>query len=71
MEGQEKERKRLATDLHDDLGGRLSGISLKLSKLGRDKSNESSNHQIQEILGNLDLHSLANQGTTVNIQIDV
>ena len=54
MEGQEKERKRLATDLHDGLGGRLSGISLKLSKIDQDKSNGVHSHQIQEILGNLD-----------------
>ena len=54
MEGQEKERKRLATDLHDGLGGRLSGISLKLSKIDQDKSNGVRSHQIQEILGNLD-----------------
>ena len=37
IEGQEKERKRLAIDLHDGLGGRLSAISLKLSKLDNDK----------------------------------
>lgn len=37
IEGQEKERKRLAIDLHDGLGGRLSGISLNLSQLNRDE----------------------------------
>ncbi|WP_271765507.1 tetratricopeptide repeat-containing sensor histidine kinase [Aquimarina algiphila] len=36
IEGQERERKRLAIDLHDGLGGRLSAISLKLSKLDKD-----------------------------------
>ncbi|MEH6681257.1 MAG: histidine kinase [Sediminicola sp.] len=36
IEGQEKERKRLAIDLHDGLGGRLSGISMKLSKLEKE-----------------------------------
>ena len=54
MEGQEKERKRLATDLHDGLGGRLSGISLKLSKLNRDRRNGSADPQIEEIMENLD-----------------
>ena len=37
IEGQEKERKRLAIDLHDSLGGRLSGISMNLSKLDKDE----------------------------------
>ncbi|MGB3849631.1 MAG: ATP-binding protein [Tunicatimonas sp.] len=53
MEGQEKERKRLATDLHDGLGGRLSGISLKLSKLNQDRRNGSADPQIEEIMENL------------------
>ncbi len=54
MEGQEKERKRLATDLHDGLGGRLSGISLKLSKLNQDRRNGLADPQIEEIMENLD-----------------
>ncbi len=41
IEGQERERRRLARDLHDGLGGRLSGISLKLSRLGQEKLNGS------------------------------
>lgn len=53
MEGQEKERKRLATDLHDGLGGRLSGISLKLSKLNQDRRNGKANSQLEEIMENL------------------
>ena len=32
IEGQEKERQRLASDLHDGLAGRLSGIAFTLSK---------------------------------------
>ncbi|TPN88951.1 tetratricopeptide repeat-containing sensor histidine kinase [Aquimarina algicola] len=40
IEGQEKERKRLAIDLHDGLGGRLSAISLKLSKLDNNRYTE-------------------------------
>ncbi len=36
IEGQEKERKRLAIDLHDGLRGRWSAISLKISKLYND-----------------------------------
>lgn len=37
VEGQEQERKRLAIDLHDGLGGALSGIRLKMSKMIRDE----------------------------------
>ncbi|MBS0032134.1 tetratricopeptide repeat-containing sensor histidine kinase [Chitinophaga sp. 22321] len=33
LEGQEKERSRLSSDLHDGLGGMLSGINLKLQSL--------------------------------------
>jgi two-component system, NarL family, sensor kinase len=36
LEGQEQERTRLAIDLHDGLGGSLSGIRLKLSKIIQD-----------------------------------
>ena len=36
LEGQEQERKRLAIDLHDGLGGSLSGIRLKISKMIQD-----------------------------------
>src|SRR5690606_21371212 len=31
MEGEERERQRLGRDLHDGLGGALSGIKIKLS----------------------------------------
>lgn len=31
LEGEERERERIARDLHDGLGGALSGIKLKLS----------------------------------------
>lgn len=33
LEGQEKERKRMAQDLHDGLGGMLAGVKLKLSDM--------------------------------------
>lgn len=33
LEGEEKERSRLAKDLHDGLGGLLSGVKLKLSSI--------------------------------------
>ncbi len=34
MDGEEKERERVARDLHDGLGGLLAGIKMDLSKLG-------------------------------------
>ncbi len=54
MEGVEKERKRLAADLHDGLGGRLSGISIKLSKLSEEQEAHKIEGKIEAILGNLD-----------------
>lgn len=60
MEGVEQERKRLAVDLHDGLGGRLSGIGLKLSRLSGDRNAREVKPQVQEILDNLNgsLHEL-------------
>jgi len=54
MEGAEKERKRLAADLHDGLGGRLSGISIKLSRLSENKEAKPLLPHIDDILKNLD-----------------
>ncbi|MRI00692.1 hypothetical protein GH721_09160 [Kriegella sp. EG-1] len=54
IEGQEKERKRLAIDLHDGLGGRLSGISLNLSKLNKDEPKEYPKVQLQKVMKDLD-----------------
>ena len=53
IEGQEQERKRLASDLHDGLGGRLSGISLKLSQLGQERLNGSA-YLVHHMLKDLD-----------------
>jgi len=54
IEGQEKERKRLAIDLHDGLGGRLSGISLNLSKLDKDEPKDYPKKQLQKVMKDLD-----------------
>ncbi len=54
MEGVEQERKRLAADLHDGLGGRLSGISIKLSKLSEIDKVKKVVPELQDILGNID-----------------
>lgn len=53
IEGQEKERKRLAIDLHDGLGGRLSGISMNLSKLDKDEPKEYPKKQLQKVIKDL------------------
>ncbi|WP_298502348.1 ATP-binding protein [uncultured Maribacter sp.] len=53
LEGVEQERKRVAVDLHDGLGGRLSGISIKLSKLANDNNKTGSTLPIEDILNNL------------------
>lgn len=53
IEGQEKERKRLAIDLHDGLGGRLSGICLNLSKLDKDEPKEYPKKELQKVMKDL------------------
>ncbi len=54
IEGQEKERKRLAIDLHDGLGGRLSGISMNLSKLDKDEPKQYPKKQLQKVIKDID-----------------
>jgi len=54
IEGQEKERKRLAIDLHDGLGGRLSGISLNLTKLNKDQPKQYPKKKLQKMMKDLD-----------------
>lgn len=54
MEGVEQERKRLAADLHDGLGGRLSGISIKLSKLAEVEKVKKVAPELNDILDNID-----------------
>lgn len=53
MEGVERERKRLAADLHDGLGGRLSGVSIKLSQLAEEPSARGITPQIETILSGI------------------
>ena len=54
MDGVEQERKRLAGDLHDGLGGRLSGISIKLSKLSEVEKIKKAAPELTGILENID-----------------
>lgn len=50
LEGQEQERKRIAQDLHDGLGGLLAGVKLKLSDfVGQQKPND-----MKTVIGQLD-----------------
>lgn len=56
LDGEERERQRIARDLHDGLGGALSGIKIKLS--GQYKNNQStalneSIIQLEESIGEL------------------
>ena len=54
LEGQEQERKRLAIDLHDGLGGSLSGIKLKLSKVVQTANGAVVNGELPAVLNQLD-----------------
>lgn len=56
LEGQEQERKRLAIDLHDGLGGSLSGIKLNLSNLSMNGLNDAgkTKEHLENILLQLD-----------------
>ncbi|WP_410221705.1 ATP-binding protein [Pedobacter sp.] len=49
LEGEEKERGRLARDLHDGLGGMLAGIKLNLSQLVSKKHNLEKDDLVQTI----------------------
>lgn len=53
LDGQEKERERLARDLHDGLGGLLSATKLQLSDL-LDKKNEIKNEELKVISDHID-----------------
>ncbi|MBT1687989.1 sensor histidine kinase [Dawidia soli] len=53
MQGEEKERKRLAADLHDGLGGQLAGIKINLSRLATGTSHPDT--QLQKVIEQLDV----------------
>lgn len=49
IEGQDEERKRIAQELHDSIGGNLAGIKLQLSSLAKDSDAlKTINNQIDE-----------------------
>jgi signal transduction histidine kinase len=53
MQGEEKERKRLAADLHDGLGGQLAGIKINLSRMATNTSHPDT--QLQKVIEQLDV----------------
>jgi signal transduction histidine kinase len=53
MQGEEKERKRLAADLHDGLGGQLAGIKINLSRMATSTSHPDT--QLQKVIEQLDV----------------
>jgi signal transduction histidine kinase len=53
IQGEEKERKRLAADLHDGLGGQLAGIKINLSRMATNTSHPDT--QLQKVIEQLDV----------------
>lgn len=54
LEGQEQERTRLARDLHDGLGGLLSGVKIELSALRQPETATPQQAVVQKTMGHLD-----------------
>jgi signal transduction histidine kinase len=54
IEGEEKERKRLAQDLHDGINGELSVIKYKIDTVGQEKLNPKEKSEIDEAVHLLD-----------------
>ncbi len=55
--GEEQERRRLARDLHDGLGGMLAGVKINLSGQAADTASQNQKDELQKIIGQLD-HSV-------------
>lgn len=54
IDGEENERRRLASELHDGIGGELGSLKLRLDTALKNNRVEDSNHDFEEILAHLD-----------------
>jgi two-component system, NarL family, sensor kinase len=54
LQGEEKERKRLAGDLHDGLGGMLAGVKMNLSRLALNNISQNSAMDLTKVIDQLD-----------------
>lgn len=54
LEGEERERKRIAQDLHDGLGGMLAGVKINLSGWAAGKPEAPQDMELLKIIGQLD-----------------
>lgn len=54
LEGEERERERIARDLHDGLGGMLAGVKINLSTWSSEHLNTEKHKDFFKILGQLD-----------------
>lgn len=54
LEGEERERERVARELHDGLGGMLAGVKIKLSAWGASQVDNDGNFEFNRIVSELD-----------------
>jgi two-component system, NarL family, sensor kinase len=54
LEGEEKERKRLAGDLHDGLGGMLAGVKINLSRIADTNQKTNMTNDLDRVILQLD-----------------
>jgi signal transduction histidine kinase len=54
LEGEERERKRIAQDLHDGLGGMLAGVKINLSGWAAGNPDSPQDPELHRIIGQLD-----------------